>query len=255
MFMQGRLPGFLSFKSAIDLVRIGRDHDGGYLISQIDIDNSDLLIGLGINDDWSFEEHFVAKKDVEVFAYDGSISQKHFFNQFIKSLTRIDNPKLALHSFFTLLRYRKFFSKKKVCHIEKYIGLNSNNQDYCTLSYILDSTKHENIFLKIDVEGSEYRFLDTLIFNQSRISGVVLELHDCDIHLETIKTFIKDFELKLVHIHANNYSPVRLDDQLPLVLELTFSKYCKLADETYLPHRFDMPNNRNESEIYLAIED
>lgn len=56
--MQGRLPSFFSFKSANDLVRVGRDNDGGYLISQQDIDHSDLLLSLGIKDDWSFEEDF-----------------------------------------------------------------------------------------------------------------------------------------------------------------------------------------------------
>ena len=46
------------FRSASDLIRIGRENDGGYLVSRSDIDHSDVLIGLAINDDWSFEKEF-----------------------------------------------------------------------------------------------------------------------------------------------------------------------------------------------------
>ena len=62
--MKARLPNFFSIKQATDLVRIGRDNDGGYLVSKSDIEKSDCLIGLGINDDWSFEEDFLSQKKV-----------------------------------------------------------------------------------------------------------------------------------------------------------------------------------------------
>ena len=134
------------------------------------------------------------------------------------------------------------------------MGINTNTSNYCTLSTILDSTKHKNIFLKIDIEGSEYRLLNTLILNQDRISGLVLEFHDCDLHINSIKSFIENFSLQLVHIHANNCAPIRLDDGLPLVLELTFSKYSKVLNETYLPHKFDMPNDKSRPEINIKIK-
>ena len=82
-------------------------------------------------------------------------------------------------------------------HVEKFVGLNSGNHNHCTLASILSDITSQNIFMKIDVEGSEYRFLDTIISNQSRISGLVLELHDCDLHLEKISNFIEKF-LKLL---------------------------------------------------------
>jgi hypothetical protein len=108
--------------------------------------------------------------------------------------------------------------------------------------------------MKIDIEGSEYRLLDTLILNQNRISGLVIEFHDCDLHLNTIKNFIQNFGLKLAHIHANNFFPIRLDDELPLILELTFSKYCEVQKVESLPHILDMPNNKIKPEISLSIE-
>ena len=84
--MKAYLPHFFSFKPALDLIRIGRDNDGGYLVSQADIDHSDLLVSLGISDDWSFEKDFIFQQDVEIFAYDASVNGKIFLKRFIKSL-------------------------------------------------------------------------------------------------------------------------------------------------------------------------
>ena len=44
--MQAKLPNFFSFETAKDLIRIGKQNDGGYLVSKSDIHNSDCLIGL-----------------------------------------------------------------------------------------------------------------------------------------------------------------------------------------------------------------
>ena len=254
--MKAYLPNFFLFKPAIDLIRLGRDNDGGYLVCQSDVVNSDLLISLGIADDWSFEKDFKLKKDVEIYAYDASVNEKVFLKRFLKSLVKVYNPFLAIQALNTLLDYLRFFSQHKIHHTKKFVGLNSiNNIDFhCTLSKILDDIQYENIFLKIDVEGSEYRFLETLISNQSRISGLVIEMHDCDVHLNKIENFIMNFQLNLVHVHANNHGEVRLEDGLPLFLELTFSKYCTLEEKPILPNTLDMPNNKDNAEINLIIE-
>ena len=93
--MKAYLPNFFSFKPAIDLIRIGRDNDGGYLVCQSDVDNSDLLISLGISDDWSFEKDFKLKQDVEIFAYDASVNEQVFLKRFLKSLVKVYNPFIA----------------------------------------------------------------------------------------------------------------------------------------------------------------
>ena len=248
--MKAKLPNFFTFKSAKDLVRLGKKNDGGYLISQSDIIQSDTLIGLGISDDWSFEENFVKQKDVPVYVYDASLNFKFWIKRTLSEM--IKNP-FNLYPLKKFISYKKFFKNDKK-HLKKFVGLNTDNNNYCTLSSILDELNYQNIFMKIDIEGFEYRLLDTLILNQNRIAGLVLEFHDCDIHLDTIKKFIQNFDLNLVHIHANNCLPIRLDDELPLVLELTFSKYCELQKDGYLPHILDMPNDKNLSEINLSIE-
>jgi len=81
----------------------------------------------------------------------------------------------------------------------------------------------------------------------------VIEFHDCDIHLKEIESFIKHSCLDLVHIHANNYAPIRKDDNLPLVLELTFSKHASYSKDFRLPHKLDRPNNRNAPDYQLIF--
>jgi len=239
--MNSTLPSFFSFRSSKDLVRVGRNNDGGYLVSLSDIKKSDFLIGLGISDDWSFESDFTKFNNIEVNAFDGSINLKFFIKRFISEL--IKNP----FNFYILRKvfsYFYFFRKKNIL-IQKFIGPKCNDNRYITLEPILNKKNKKNIFFKIDIEGSEYRLLDILIKKSSIISGLVIEFHDCDIHLDKIKNFIKKFSLKLVHVHANNFGLIRSKDKLPLVLELTFSKYAKdFNKKLVLPNKLDMPNNK-----------
>ena len=45
-----------------ELIRLGRSNDGGYLIGKNSINNSEYLISMGLDLDWSFEEDFKKKK-------------------------------------------------------------------------------------------------------------------------------------------------------------------------------------------------
>lgn len=250
--MDGILPSFLKYKSAVDLVRVGKDCDGGYLISKQDIEASDTLIGLGISEDWSFEADFYSYKNVPVIAYDASVNKKYFLKRIIKSLPRLDKPKMLPNSIKRYLSYTDFFKNNRK-HIEKFVGLNFG--DSCGIDSVFKETDSSKLFLKIDIEGSEYRILDDLINNKNRITGLVIEFHDCDLHIDRIQSFVERFKIPLVHIHANNFAPTTEDTGLPLVLEMTFSKNAKLGADSILPHKFDTPNNRDDSEITLKFSD
>jgi len=208
-----------------------------------------MLISLGVYDDWSFENDFVRINDVEVWSFDASVNLKFWLKRIF--VETIKNP-FSFYFFRKIYSYKKFFKGKRK-HIKKFVGLNANFKYYCTLNSVFNEIDKKDIFLKIDIEGSEYRLLETLVSNQSRISGLVIELHDCDIHLEKIEKFLKNFKLHLVHIHGTNIAPIRVEDKLPLVVELTFSKYSKLADKYELPHKLDMPCGKNLEEIELVI--
>lgn len=249
--MNANLPSVFKFKTCEDLVRLGRSNDGGYLISLSDIEKSEFLISLGICDDWSFEQDFISRTKVPVMAYDASINWKFWLKRSIIEILK--NP----FSFYPLVKfnsYKKFFRNERK-HIMKYVGSRTEDNLQISLNDVLDNISSDNIFLKIDIEGSEYRLLKDLVENCHRLTGLVIEFHDVDLHLDRIKDFLREFSLNIVHIHINNYSQVLCENKTPTFIEITFSKYARLNIEPVLPHPLDMPNNKRETEIKLVINE
>ena len=67
-----------------DLIRLGSDHDGGYLVDPNSVQESKALLALGIGKNWSFEKDFLDKKIVKVHAYDYSVGTIFWVKHFIK---------------------------------------------------------------------------------------------------------------------------------------------------------------------------
>lgn len=153
---------------------------------------------------------------------------------------------------FSLLKYSisNYFSFLK---IKKKIQFNKKNIFYNDLNKIL-SLETNNVFLKIDIEGNEYRIIDDLLLNQKKIIGLVIEFHDCDLHMEKIIKFISSFNLNLVHIHGNNFAERDFNGDI-VVLELTFSKNpVPVSDICVLPNKLDMPNYHKKSEVIINFK-
>ena len=110
-----------------------------------------------------------------------------------------------------------------------------------------------NLFFKIDIEGSEYRILDELIKIKDKITGIIIEFHDVDLHVTKIENFINNIGLKLIHIHPNNFGGLDRFGN-PNLIELTFEKKPILLNETnILPHKHDMKNNPHSDDINLIF--
>ena len=244
MKIQSTLPKFLQPKSIDTLERIGGNNDGGYIIDGKNILNSDVLIGLGMSDDWSFEENFNSLNSVPTYIYDETVSLKKFLKKCSKYIIRINKPKIFIHWFKTVLSYIKFFKGDKF-HLKKLVGIDLS-PNYLSLNTILNKLKIKNfshVFLKIDIEGWEYRLLDDLILHAGIIEGLAIEFHDADLHLNRIENFITKFPLSLVHTHINNYSPLNTNG-VPIAIECSFT--CEITNNqlvSKLPNILDMPNN------------
>ena len=232
-----------------DLMRIGRDNDGGYIVEKNSFKNSENLISLGIGDDWSFEEDFLIKhSNVNIKCFDEVLDKKFLLKRIIRQFIFI-----FYNRNFSLLKERIliYFSFLK---IKKKIQFNKKKIFYNDLNKIL-SNQTNNVFLKIDIEGSEYRILDDLLLNQNKIIGLVIEFHDCDLHKEKIIKFINSLNLTLVHIHGNNVGEKDLNSDIT-VLELTFSKDPKkVSDTNILPNKLDMPNSSGRREVALNFKE
>ena len=104
------------------LIRIGSTYDGGYVLPKILLKNTNLLISLGIGDNWEFEKHFSKCSECKVTAYDYSIDNEFWFKKF----------KTDIINFFSL----KYFKFKKLYKIIQFIDfyvffkINKKNKFY-----------------------------------------------------------------------------------------------------------------------------
>ncbi len=251
--ISAKLPSFFHFDAPSDLVRVGNQNDGGYLICLEDALCSTALLSLGISDDWSFEEDFYRlNPSVIIHSYDGSVGEKVFLRKVVRRLVRLNKPRLFFDSLKTLRSYRSFFRENRL-HFEQHIGAETR-LDCQSLSNAFSSIGAGSVFLKIDIEGAEYQLLNSILLHENRISGLVIEFHNVSHHLDQIEKFIRNFPLKVVHIHGNNHAEVFPENGLPEVLEITFSRKSSGVTGYNLPHELDRPNNPRKTEIAILIE-
>jgi hypothetical protein len=234
-------------------VRLGRSYDGGYLVDVRDVLAADSVIGLGIYDDWSFERAFAARNDVPVLAYDGSVSASHFAWRIYRALLNVQ-PRVFLRSVGLFVDYLRFFSGRR-SHFKSFVA-STELTPSVSINDVFDELRKRGLFrpfLKVDIEGAEYAVLDELVANDRITTGLAIEFHDCVKHIEEIGQFVERYGLRLVHVHANNFSPVS-PDGVPDALELTFSSSAQ-DDSTgcALPHALDRPNRRGVPEIAIAF--
>ena len=265
--MNIKLPIFFKPTRYSELLRVGNKHDGGYVISKKSVMDSDCLLSFGLNNDCSFEEDFKKYNNCGVFSCDNSVHTKFwvkkiandFFNLFFFDFKNfIKNNHLILY-----YRYLRFFLQKDNIHIKKNISrkgfygpkiYEANSIDFLDL---FDHINKKKVFLKIDIEGYEYRFLDQIIHVQDKLSGLAIEFHACDLHLKKIKSFIENFKLKLIHLHHNSRSAVS-NNGLPVTMELSFApeKYTEIrSNDTSYPTKYDQPNSPNLKDIEIQFNE
>tara|TARA_A100001011_G_scaffold228678_1_gene236820 strand:+ start:3596 stop:4342 length:747 start_codon:yes stop_codon:yes gene_type:complete len=247
------LPSIFKPQFNYKLLRIGSRYDGGYLVESNSLSNSECLISFGISTNWDFERDFLNYNKIDLFAFDGSINEEFWISQKKEALKKIKRLSFNkyLKNFYLKKKFYKFFNSDNFT--PKFISNTLEN----SLSFIdaINFTSKTNIFLKIDIEGSEYEILDEIIRFQERIIGIVIEFHKFNKNLERIRSFVKKLNLKLVHLHANNNDGCDLNS-VPQTIEITFSRYpIKLGKFTPLPNELDMPNKRKRKEIVLKFSD
>lgn len=246
------LPQILKPKYTYDLIRLGSNHDGGYLVEKSSVIKCEHLFSFGIATNWIFEKDFIKYNNVKLLAFDGSINSDFWRNQ--KKIAISKAKKLSFNKlyeyFINKIQFEKFFNEKNF--VPKFVGTTLPNS--MSLDSIIELSNKSKNFLKIDIEGSEYEILDSILYNQKKIIGLVIEFHDCNSNLKKIINFIKSLELDLVHIHANNY--IQTKYKVPDILEISFSRNpIVLEDFKSLPHKFDRPNKQTLKELVLNFEE
>lgn len=213
------------YKSPFPKVRLGKDYDGGYIISEIPNVSYTTFLAGGIETDISFEEDFINKyPNVKAFAFDGTI----------KSL-----PK----------------ENANITFISKNIG-SENNEEITNLHDIINT--NQAIFVKMDIEGGEIPWIKSLSIDQmNRFEQIVMEFHfpfsdnEVDVFDKINTTHY------LIHFHGNNCCGVRNHNGviIPNVFECTYlhKKYFTSNPQLntdLIPSKLDMKNTESD-EIYI----
>jgi len=242
---------FLAPLVVTDLIRIGRENDGGYGVPESLIREAEILVSLGINDDWSFDEQCrTLNPSLRVHAYDFTISRRHFVQKLQLAIIGVCSGRTSLQvlrrRWRVLKSYDRFFTGP-VEHFEERIHNRIDRPYDTTLSRVFERADSNKILLKVDIEGSEYRIIDAIAGYADRVVGIIVEFHDTDplrsVFVDAIRKLQQHFDI--VHVHANNTEGIA-SDQLPELLEVTFARRRRqqtLQRRTVLPlDGVDAPN-------------
>ena len=229
------MENLIVYNSPFEKIRIGSNGDGGYVTAKLP-EEYDMFISGGIAGNVDFEEHFLKiHPNLHGYGFDGTI------NNLPKPVNR-----------FTF--------------IKKNLG-NANNINLTTLvDYV---QYYKNIFMKIDIEGHEFRVMPELIKNNlmGNIKQLVIEIHTPfdiqlypdyfkglhDINNSTMFNLLSDLNKThtIIHFHANNGCKMAVHDniKIPHVFELTYIRNDfikeKVKNTERLPTRFDFKNVLN----------
>jgi len=197
--------------------RLGRKWDGGYILSQKILDSSDILLSLGINDEWSFEASCMKAKPFErLIMVDDWGSSKQLVTQFFDSLLEMfykfyqkDVFKLFKFNSKKILRYVLLKARFHVTYIKTRIG---HGPGEMAIDELIKQQNIKpglgNILLKMDIEGSEYEIIEDMVKGYKNFSGLAIEFHGILGAPDRFRQAILDLKNKfeIIHIHFNNYT-------------------------------------------------
>ena|SRR2546429_2050472 len=221
------LAGFLTairpLRTNHELIRVGGESDGGYLVPD-DLAGVEYCFSPGVSNTADFEDD-LTKRGIRCFLADYSV----------------DGPPIS----------NELFDFEK-----KFLGPEDTDV-FTTLQSWVDrkAAGKMDLILQMDIEGGEYEVLfDTSSLTLRRFRILVIEFHD--LHKLCQKDFfrlaslgfrklLKDFDI--VHVHPNNCSPPRKYKtfELPPVMEFTFHRKDRIAWKSpaaTFPHELDRKN-------------
>ena len=214
------------------LIRIGTpDKDGGYVMLD-NFYNNGIAYSFGICDDINWDND-IADKGYDVFMYDHTVDKLPFE------------------------RNKFHFFKKGIS------GISNINNNLNTLEYYIEQNGHKNynnMILKMDVEGYEWDFLDTVNTDTlMQFNQIVIELHNLlqnNQHKLHLLGKLNQTH-QLVYLHGNNCSVVLQIEKciFPDTMEATYiSKkvYNTIDTEINLPSSLDKPNDPSREDIILG---
>ena len=224
------LKKILPLNTGLELIRLGEENDGGYLIPN-DLNNIELCFSAGVGELTKFEK---------------DLKQKYNINSILADFNDINENILPESS--------KFIKKKISFELGK---------DNLNLNEFISFEK--DIILKIDIEGDEY--LNLINFDEKKFDNVrilIIELHDLrnlrsNFFYQMFEKFLNKLcmHFYICHLHPNNSSKIKKIGKylIPDMIELTLinKKRIKKKINNYslIPHPLDQKTDPNQKEIFV----
>lgn len=227
-------------------IRVGPMSDGGYVIA--DGFDYDLFISCGIGTDIRFEDSLLDMHSMSCYAFDGTIDSLPYHRNSIEFIKKNVGP----------------YNTKTTTNLKDIIKNNAK------------------IFLKMNIEGSEFNWLDSMNMEElQRFRQIVIEIHSpFDIYRMNMLKKLNNTHY-LIHINGNNYcdrditknlpsgrtydgtvhirNKMLSEIQLPEVFEVTYiNKTCLDSasiekKEIFFSTNLDFPNNPYAKDISFSI--
>lgn len=210
-------------------IRLGNKGDGGYVIANIP--DYDCYISAGIGGDESFSNDLITHFNIK---------EAHGFDATIDILP-INAPEGINFYKMNIAPYKS----KNTVNLRKYID------------------NFKDIFLKMDIEGYEYPWLNSLSFSDlTKFKQITIEFHgindnSLDYTYEMKQQCLnKLFQTHyIIHAHGNNCCGTT--NNIPNVIELTYVRKDIIGEnieynKTAFPiENLDFPNSNNSPDIQL----
>lgn len=245
-----------------NLIRLGRPHDGGYVLPIVALQNASVLLSVGYGNDSSFERDFkkTSPKSRVILIDDITSFTRLFRSLFFSFCTRVfmrtGHPRLQWRNLLSFIRME---ASGQIDYRNLKLAAQALNNDQTTLPILMNDFLDKRIILKIDIEGSEYECLQG-IQEYSNIAYILIEFHYIPDQMKQFSNILERLTTKfvLVNTHINNYS--KIIGGIPEAVELCFlnKSYSRnnLRLAKLIPSKLDQRNCVRFPEIqYEYLDD
>lgn len=226
------------YKTDHQLIHLGENRDGGYVIADLKEKNPKLMISFGVGSTCKFELDYATMNKADCFMFDHTVKQ---LNPIKTTEWSIIHKKLGVGDYC----YGNILTLEKVMELAS-----------------IEETK--DIFLKMDVEGYEWlTILSTPKESLKRFSQIVIEFHWLDTDqnatsLQKLEVLEKLAETHIpIHVHGVNCRKPSIKNGFKIhpVIEVTYLRKDFIKSEVSyvpkLPLSIDCPTDLCLNEISM----
>ena len=155
---------------------------GGFFVCPDDLTENSIVYSFGLGEDISFDEAILAQHHCKVFGFDPTPKSLAWLRS-TKQPTGFSFFDFGLNNnsgevTFNLPKKKEYVSGSIINH-SNVTSENSVTVQMKSLTDISEQFGHKHIsILKMDIEGSEYAVIDTILSTPIKIDQILLEIHE-----------------------------------------------------------------------------